>query len=370
MALPVTRIPISRPQLDRQDIDAVARAMESAWLTGGPLLNNFELALGEYLGAQHVVCLNSGTAALLIAVLALELPHDARMALPSITFAASANAAVLAGAQPVFCEVDESLQLDPGQVPWADIHAVMPVHYAGQAYRRADELFDAASLHGVPVVVDAAPSLGAVGSRGPFDSRASATCFSFHTAKPITSGDGGCIATDRPEFAERARLLAWHGIQRDPAKPWKLEAVSNGFKFILPEMSAALGLSQLSKIEHFLDRRRSLAKRYDRLLADLPITRPVIDVDTSACQIYPILLSDDGPLNEVVIHEMRKVGIEAAIHYPPLHLQPAFRQFQEHDLRYSEVLGNRLVSLPLFVGMTEDDQNQVCSALGDIVGRS
>jgi perosamine synthetase len=354
---------LARPLIDESDGAAIRGVLESGWLTGGPRIVEFENALRMLTAARHAIALNSGTAALHLAVLGLDIPPGSRIAIPSVTFAATANVVLVSGHKVVLCDVDQAWQLDVETVPWDAIQAVIPVHYAGQALLEGDRLYELAGQHGVRVIEDAAPSLGAIGTKGLMDDRADAVCFSFHVAKPVTTGDGGALLTNDDRLAGRARSLAWHGIARHSEAPWRLDSNRAGYKYIMPEMAAALGLSQLQKLERFLAERRRLTRRYDELLQEADIVRPTTDVDRSACQIYPLSLRGRRKADEV-IGGLREEGIETGVHYRPLHVQSLFaEEGKVRALPKADALSDDILSLPMFVGLSDEDQERVVSRL-------
>ena len=377
-------IPYGRQSISEADIAAVVDVLRSPLLTQGPVVPRFEGVIAERLGCAHAVAVNSATSALHIACLALGLGPGDRLWTTPNTFVASANAGRYCGADVDFVDIDPHTYLmDPtrleaklvaaeasGQLP----KIVVPVHFAGQA---CDMARIAALGHrfGFQIIEDASHAIGAEYQGQPVgDGRFSAiTVFSFHPVKIITSGEGGAAVTNIRELDRRMRLLRSHGITKEPDLltrpldgPWAYEQIALGYNYRMTEIQAALGLSQLARLDTFLDRRRTLADRYEGLLADVPeVIRPFQSPDTaSSWHLYIIKL---GPqIDRARIYAaMIEAGIGVQVLYIPVHTQPYYRAlgFRVGDFPHSEAFYAASFTLPIFPDLTDEEQVRVVETL-------
>jgi len=379
-------IPYARQSISEADIAAVVAALRSEWLTQGPEIARFEESLAAYCGARHAVAVSSGTAALHLACLALELAPGDLLWTSANTFAASANCARYCGAEADFVDIDprtgnisvpaleEKLAQAKGNGRLPKV--LVPVHFGGQScdMRSIGEL---AGRYGFRVLEDASHALGAeyrsatVGSCRYSD----IAIFSFHAVKILTTGEGGMLVTNDDALARRLRLLRSHGITRDASEmdgesegPWYYQQVALGYNYRMTDIQAALGSSQLTRLEEFLARRRELAGRYDAVLKGLPLATPVEEPSgRSAWHLYVIQLDLDalGESRRTVFERMRAGGVLVNVHYIPVHLQPYYRAlgFAKGAFPASERFYGRAMSLPLFCGLSEADQERVCQTL-------
>jgi UDP-4-amino-4,6-dideoxy-N-acetyl-beta-L-altrosamine transaminase len=395
-------LPYGRPLIDEDDIAAVCRVLRSQWLTTGPAVEAFEAALAERVGAAHAVACANGTAALHLACLALGLgPGDAVIA-PAITFAATANCARFVGAEVVFADVDpttglmeaEHVAAAAGRAAALGLRtkAVLPVHFAGQEVD-LDPLGELAESHGLAVVEDACHALGAMPADGLLDRpvnevggcRASAmTVFSFHPVKAVTMGEGGAITTNDPALAERLRHFRGHGITRAPAafadsaagldaagriNPWYYELADVGFNYRASDIHCALGLSQLGKLDAFVAARARLAERYGAALAPLfPLVAPLRRHPNRlhAWHLYVVLVdfATAGLDRAALMRAMQADGIGSQVHYIPLHRQPYYRRrYGALALPGADEFYRRCLSLPLFVGLGDEDVQRIAGVL-------
>ncbi len=394
-------LPYGRQSVAGEDVAAVVEVLESDHLTTGPAVEAFERAFAEMVGAPHAVACSSGTAALHLAMLALDLPEDAVCVVPALTFAATANVVRHCRARVVLADVDpdtallraEDVEAAMARTGGRRVAAVLPVHYAGQPAPMA-EIGELARDRGVRLVEDACHALGTryrdrygavtVGDA----SRADFVCFSFHPVKTVACGEGGMVTTVDPRLAERLRRLRNHGIERDPARfrdpragfaadggplPWYYELQEIGFNYRLSDIHAALGRSQLRRLDGFLAERRRLVATYDRLLAPwAPAIRPldrVADADPG-WHLYVVLIDFEalGTDRATVMRRLRERGIGTQVHYIPLHLQPVYReQDPPPPLPGAERFYARCLSLPLFVGMTEAEVERVVETLAGVL---
>jgi UDP-4-amino-4,6-dideoxy-N-acetyl-beta-L-altrosamine transaminase len=397
-------LPYSRHAIDEDDIAAVAEVLRGDWLTTGPAVRDFETALAQQCDAGHAISCTNGTAALHLACLALGIGPDHTVIVPTMTFAATANAARLAGAEVLFadCDPDNGLmQLPQFEAALAQLKragkraaAVFPVDLAGQC---ADlETIAACARHeGLAIVEDSCHALGtryqrhdnswtAIGGCADSD----VTIFSFHPVKNIAAGEGGAALTNQPDVARRLAMFRNHGVNRDAAQfidkeagfesaqvnPWYYEMTALGLNYRLSDINCALARSQLGKIEHFAAARRRLAARYDSRLADFaPLLRPI--TRSRHCvptwHLYSVLIDFDttGTSRGQLARALEERGIRTQVHYIPVHRHPYYRdRYGAMSLPGAEAYYRRTLSLPLFVGMDEDDVDYVVENLGELLG--
>ena len=376
-------IPYGRQDITPEDVDAVAAVLRSDFLTQGPVVPRFEQAVAAACNAPHAVAVNSATSALHLACLALGLgPGDWLWTTP-ITFVATANCARYCGAMVDFVDIDaETFNLSPialgdrlvkarrdGRLP----KAVVPVHLAGQPADMA-AIAELGREFGFRVIEDASHAIGGRYQGVPIGAGtwSDITVFSFHPVKIITTGEGGMALTRDAGLARRMERLRSHGITRDaadmthaPDGPWYYQQVELGYNYRMTELQAALGLSQLERLETYVARRHTLAARYDRLLAGLPLTVPFqAPGGYSAFHLYIVRL-DPGIDHLAAFNTLRAAGIGANLHYIPVHTQPYYRAlgFAEGDFPVAEDYYRRAITLPLHPGLTEAEQDLVVETL-------
>jgi UDP-4-amino-4,6-dideoxy-N-acetyl-beta-L-altrosamine transaminase len=383
-------LPYGRQQIDEDDIAAVVEVLRSDFLTMGPAVPRFEAALAARCEAAEAVATTSATTALHLACLALGVgPGDLVWTSP-ITFLASANCALYCGAEVDFVDIDpRSLTLCPdafarkleaaaaaGRLP----KVVIPVHMAG-ASADMEAIGALARRYGVAVIEDAAHALGAERSGRPVGACAHSaiTVFSFHPVKMITSGEGGAALTNDPALASAMRRARNHGVTRDPAEmesaadgPWSYEQLSLGYNYRMTDLQAALGLSQLSKLDGFVAARRALADRYDSLLKGLPVITPRRDprsVSSFHLYIVQLKLEEIALSHRAVFEGLREAGIGVQLHYIPVYRQPFYARmgFKRADFPAAEAYYSCAMSLPLFPGLTEADQRRVVETLSGML---
>lgn len=371
-------IPYGRQCLDESDIKAVMEVLRSDWLTTGPKVAEFESSFARCAGVKHAVAVSSGTAALHAAMYALGIGPGDEVIVPAMTFAASANCVVFQGGTPVFADVDrETLLIDPGSVEeriTPRTKAIVPVDYAGQPCDY-DTLRDIAHRRGLHLVDDACHALGAAYKGRPVGSLTELSCFSFHPVKHITTGEGGMITTDDPELARRMRTFRNHGIttdhrERQNTGAWFYEMVDLGFNYRLTDFQCALGISQLSKLAGWIDRRRWIANRYNESLASVSEIRPlsVSPEVVHAYHLYVVRLAKD---RDSVFRDLRERGIGVNVHYIPVHLHPYYRKnFSTGPglCPVAEEAYGQTLSLPLYPGMTAEDVERVIGDLKEVTG--
>jgi dTDP-4-amino-4,6-dideoxygalactose transaminase len=361
-----------RPDIDEDDISAVTDAMRAGWLTHGPLCREFEMRFAEKVGAARAVSVSSGTAAMHLSLAALGIGRGDEVITTPFTFCATAHVIEHVGARPVFVDIDPvSMQIDPRGVEHAVTpltKAIIPVHYGGQACD-IESILEIAERHGIAVVEDAAHALGAlVGSRH-IGSFGTTTCFSFYATKNITTGEGGMVTTDDASLADRLESLRLHGISRDAWRrygkggSWSYEVQEPGFKANLTDFQAALGLSQLAKETRMRLLRTKIAYRYNESFSELgdlleiPLER---SGTTSAWHLFPLRLRLENLRidRDGFIEELGAYNVGTSVHFIPLHLQPHFRDaygFAPGDFPSTEATFERIVSLPIYPSMTDED---------------
>lgn len=375
-------IPYGKQWIDEDDISEVLKVLQSDWLTTGPCVTAFEKSVAEYVGASHAVAVSSGTAALHALMNALDIKENDEVIVPPITFAATANAVVYCGGTPVFADVEsDTLLLDPAkveQVVTDRTKAIIGVDFAGQPcdYEPLKKL---ATECDAVLLSDACHAIGGRYKGRDVGTLAHATVFSFHPVKHITTGEGGMIVTDDENVAHRMRVFRNHGIttdfkQREEKGHWYYEIEKLGYNYRLTDIQCALGISQLKKIDAFLDRRRKIASRYDAAFSNNPVISPLTvrkDV-LHAYHLYVVkiefdLLSID---RETLFKMMRDEGIGVNVHYIPVHYHPFYRQnFNTGKglCPVAEKAYEQIISLPIFPQMTNDDVQTVIESLDRIV---
>ncbi|WP_416426109.1 UDP-4-amino-4,6-dideoxy-N-acetyl-beta-L-altrosamine transaminase [Pseudomonas sp. App30] len=383
-------IPYGRQSIDDADVAAVVQVLQSDWLTQGPTLARFEQAMAAYCQAGHGVAVCNATAALHLACLAAGLGEGDWLWTSPNTFLASANCGRYCGAQVDFVDIDpRTLNLDAGKLAaklaLAERQGRLPkvvvaVAFAGQScdLRAIAEL---ARRYGFCLIEDAAHAVGAryAGRPTGCGEFAAMTVFSFHPVKIITTGEGGMVMTNSPELAARLKRLRSHGMTRDAVDmdepshgPWYYQQVELGFNYRMTDIQAALGLSQLHKLDAFVARRRQLAARYDQLLGELPLVLPAAQADAeSAWHLYVVRLNlaHIALGHREVFEALRAAGIGVQLHYIPVHLQPYYRGlgFALGDFPEAERYYGEAISLPLFAAMSDAEQDQVVATLQRII---
>ena len=380
-------LPFARPDIGDAEIAAVTETLRSGWVTTGPKARAFEQAFTDYLGGEGLqsIAVNSATAGLHLALEALGIGPGDEVIAPTLTFTATVEVVRYLGADPVLVDVDPvTLNIDPEKIRAAitpRTKAIMPVHYGGLACRM-DAILAIAREHGLKVVEDAAHALPTTW-RGTLvgQLQSDVTVFSFYANKTITTGEGGMAVTHNPALAQRMRTMRLHGMNRDafdrftsriPA--WYYEVVAPGFKYNMTDVAAAMGVEQLARLPHFVQRREVLARRYHEQLANLPLTLPAVapSGDTHAWHLYVIRLLPDAPLErDAAIQALSDRGIGTSVHYVPLHRHPYWRDryqltpamFPEADAAYQA-----MISIPLFTAMSDSDQDRVIAALHEVLG--
>lgn len=380
-------IPYGRQDISEDDIRAVEAVLRSDFLTQGPAIPAFEAAIAARTGAAHAMAVNSATSALHIACMALDLgPGDLLWTVPN-TFVASANVGLYCGANVDFVDIDPDTYLMCPKALGAKLEqakgagrlpkVLIPVHFAGQTADMA-AIGALARTYGVRVIEDASHSIGATYRGAPVGGCAHGdiTVFSFHPVKIITTAEGGCATTNDADLARRMVQGRSHGVTRDPAQMqdaegqggWYYEQISLGYNYRMTDIQAALGLSQIARVDDFIAKRHVLARRYDQLLAGLDVVRPVQSTDGhSALHLYPVQVNDRAR----VFAALRADGIGVNVHYIPVHTHPFWRArgFDWGAFPVAEAFYTHAISLPLHTRLTEAEQDQVVAALARALAR-
>jgi len=379
-------ISYGKQDINQDDIDAVVGVLKSDFLTQGPQVPLFEKTLVDYCGANYGVVVNSATSALHLACLALGLGEGDWLWTSPNSFVASANCGLYCDAKIDFVDIDsKTYNLSTIELEKKLIQAkqenklpkvVIPVHFAGQSCNMKKIHF-LSQEYGFKIIEDASHAIGGKYLEKPIGGcqYSDITVFSFHPVKIITTAEGGLAATNSKELAEKMRLFRSHGITRDKSLmtrdsdgDWYYQQVGLGFNYRMTELQAALGISQMQRLDEFIAKRHILQERYDLLLSDLPIIEPYQDKDNySALHLYPIQidLNKVSKNREQIFNVLRENGVGVNVHYIPIHTQPHYLQFgfSEGDFPKSESYYNRTISIPLFHTMTAEQQDEVLDLL-------
>jgi len=366
------------PSIGADEINEVVSTMCSGWLSTGPRVREFEEAFADYVGVPHAVAVNSGTAALHLALLATGVGKGDEVVTTPLTFCATANVAIHAGATPRFADVDPvTWNLTAGSAAAAitsKTRAIVPVHYAGRpvdvpAFRQL------ASRHGVSLIEDAAHAVEASACGVKIGAAADITCFSFYATKNLTTGEGGMFTTSSSEWASFARIASLHGMSRDAWARYgangspHYDVVMPGFKYNMMDLQAAIGLHQLKSLDSRLKRRETIWRQYDEAFEDLPFVRPapVADGDVHARHLYTILVTpESGWTRDAFASALRAEGISTSVHFRALHLQPYYAErfgFTRGMFPVAEMVSDCELSLPLSAAMTDADVDAVIAAV-------
>jgi len=384
-------IPYGRQDITQEDIDAVLGVLSSDFLTQGPMVPRFEQRVAQHVGAAHAYAVNSATSALHMSCAALGLGPGDHLWTSPVTFVASANCGLYCGAEVDFVDIDprtynlcpqaleRKLQLaeEANRLP----KVLVAVHLCGQPCDM-QAIYELSRRFGFRIIEDASHAIG-----GKYQEKyiggcqfSDITVFSFHPVKIITTAEGGMALTNDPALAAHMELFRSHGITRDPAKmthepdgPWYYQQVELGYNYRMTELQAALGLSQMERLDAYVARRHELAQRYDRLLAGLPVVAPWQHPDSySGLHLYVIRLKLDEirKTHREVFEGLRELGIGVNLHYIPVHTQPYYQNmgFRPGDFPESETYYREAISLPMFFGLTDAQQDEVVAALTKALG--
>ena len=384
-------IPYGRQDIDESDVDAVISVLRSDFLTQGPAVPKFEHAVAQHSGAGHAVAVNSATSALHIALMALDVTVGDVVWTSPNTFVASSNAALYCGASVDFVDINPvTYNMSVSALSDKLAHAktlgrlpkvVIPVHLTGQPCDMA-QIHDLAQQYGFKVVEDASHAIGGQYQNQPIGNCAysDVTVFSFHPVKIVTTAEGGMALTNDDKLAEKMALYRSHGITRDPALmthasdgPWYYQQIALGYNYRMTDLQAALGVSQMQRLNHYIARRHDIATRYNQELSKLPLTLPTqATFGHSAYHLYVIRLDLDAiaPLTHTqVFQSLRDRGILVNLHYIPVHTHPYYQAlgYRWGDFPHAEAYYKNAISIPMYPTMTDDAQTQVIQALHKIL---
>ncbi|MHC5737314.1 UDP-4-amino-4,6-dideoxy-N-acetyl-beta-L-altrosamine transaminase [Nostoc sp.] len=379
-------IPYGRQSISQEDIDAVIEVLRSDWITQGPAIERFEQAVANYCGAKYAVAVSSATAALHIACLAVDLGQGDILWTSPNTFVASANCGLYCGAKVDFVDIDPNTynlsvdelerKLTGGEKQGCLPKVLIPVHFAGQSCEM-EQIAALSQRYGFKIIEDASHAIG-----GSYQGQPIGSCqfsdmavFSFHAVKIVTTGEGGMVLTNHEELYQRLIRLRSHGITRNPDLmqgeshgSWYYQQLELGFNYRMTDIQAALGSSQLQRLDKFVERRQLIAQRYNQLLQDLPLMLPWQHPDSeSSWHLYVIRLKLDkiNKTHTQVFEELRSTGVGVNLHYIPVHTQPYYQKlgFQLGDFPEVEQYYEEAITIPLYYGLNEESQDKVVISL-------
>lgn len=363
-------IPYGRQWIEQDDIDAVVETLKSDFLTTGPKIAEFEKTVADYVDAKYAVAVSNGTAALHIACLAVGIEEGDEVITTPITFAASSNCVLYCKGTPVFADINpKTYNLDVEDVKRKITNrtkAIIAVHFAGQPCQM-DELREIATEYNLFLIEDAAHALGAEYKGKKIGSIADMTTFSFHPVKHITTGEGGMVVTNQEELYKRLSYFRTHGITRDKTLlsqeegAWYYEQIALGFNYRITDIQCALGVSQMKKLDLFLKRRREIAEKYNKAFETTKgIKIPVqMEESKSSWHLYVIQVLDKD--RKEVFEQLQKAGIGVNVHYIPVYKHPYYQKngYQEVVCKNAESLYQNIISIPMYPGLTEKEQDYV-----------
>lgn len=371
------------PLIEQDELDEVIDSLKSGWIGTGPKVHRFEEMFKEYKGAKHALALNSCTAGLHLALLAIGLKPGDEVITTPMTFCATANTIIHAGGTPVFVDVEkDTMNIDP-QLIEAKItprtKAILPVHFAGRPCNM-DAIMDIAKRYNLKVIEDCAHAIeteyhgkkaGTFGDLG---------CFSFYVTKNIITGEGGMVITNNDEYADKIKILGLHGMSKDAWKRFSddgfkhYQVVYPGYKYNMMDLQAAIGINQLQRIEKYSKRRRYIWERYNQAFSDLPVVTPAVEeVNTRhALHLYTLLIDIDKTKlsRDQVLNKLHEEQIGTGVHYIALHLQPYYAEtfgFRRGDFPNAEYISERTLSLPLSAKLSDEDVEDVIEAVRKVL---
>ncbi len=377
-----TFLPFAQPDTDQREINAVSAVIQSGWLTTGPNTRQFEREFAETVGAKHAIAVNSATAAMHLALEACGINEGDEVITTTMTFAATAEVVRYFNAKPVLVDIDRlSMNMDANQIEDAitsQTRAIIPVHVGGQA-ADLDAIQAIADRHDLIMIEDAAHALPTYYKGRMVGNISAFSAFSFYATKTLATGEGGMLTTNNDEWADRCRVMSLHGISKDAWKRytsegnWYYEIVAPGYKYNMTDVAAAMGLVQLSKLHVMNDRRVEIAERYDRAFSGHPALEPPTQVEysTHPYHLYVLRLNLDRLCidRKEFINKLREANIGVSVHWIPLHMHPYYRETygykpEDYPVAYAEY--QRIISLPIYSAMSDEDIEDVINAVTDI----
>ncbi|KLE14642.1 UDP-4-amino-4,6-dideoxy-N-acetyl-beta-L-altrosamine transaminase [Clostridium sp. C8] len=371
-----------RQSIDDKDIEAVVELLKGDFLTTGPTVSEFENKVAEFVGARYGVAVSNGTAALHMACHAAGIGPGDEVLVPAITFAASSNCVLYCGGTPVFVDIDpKTYNIDVNKIEekiTENTKAIIPVDFSGQAVDM-DKILEIAHKHNLIVIEDSAHALGSEYKNRKVGTKAHMTEFSFHPVKPVTTAEGGIIVTDDEKLYEKMMLFRSHGITRNKELmdedhgPWYYEQVDLGYNYRLTDLQCALGISQMDKLDSFIARRREIVSKYNEAFSELEeINTPFEEeFSNSGWHIYVITLNLDKLAvgRKEVFEALQKENIGVNVHYLPVYLHPYYKGlgYEKGLCPVAEDIYNRMITLPLFPAMTENDVQDVITAVKKVI---
>lgn len=374
------RVPLCRPFIGEEEIEAVAEVLRSGWLSSGPKVEEFERMFAEYVGAQHAIATSSCTASLHLSLVALGIGEGDEVITSPFTYTATAEAIISSGAAPVFADIDpETLNILPEEIErkvTPKTKAIMPVHIAGYPCRMG-EIYDIAERFGLFVVSDAAHAISTEYEGVKIGAMKDLNCFSFYATKNVTTGEGGMITVQDGELASRLRLMRLHGIDRPTwarrrsGRRWYYEVVERGFKYNMSDIQAAIGIRQMGKLDRMQRRREEIARIYAEELGSIDLIRLPSEPERGRHSWHLYIIQLDERLDrDEFIARMAEKGVECGVHFIPLHLHPYYRKrfgLKPGDFPNAEGAFRRVVTLPLFPGMSDEDVGYVVESVKSVI---
>jgi len=371
------------PRIEQPEIDEVVASMKSGWLGTGPKVKRFEEMFCDYKGSRFALAVNSCTAAMHLSMIVLGIGPGDEVIVPSMTFAATANAVLHTGGTPVFADCERpTMNIDPMDIEarlTTRTKAIMPVHFAGRPCNM-DAIMDIAESHDLKVVEDCAHAIEAEYHGRKAGTLGELGCFSFYVTKNVVTGEGGMVITDNEEYADKIRVLALHGMSKDAWMRFSDEGFKHyqvvycGYKYNMTDMQAAIGIHQLPRVERYWEMRKEQWERYDRELSGLSVFLPALpEPETKhAYHLYTLLLDTDNLdiTRDEFMDEMTRRNIGVGVHYIALHLHPYYQEalgYQKGDFPNAEWISERTVSIPLSPKLTVEKQDSVIAAIKEVL---
>jgi len=371
------------PLIEQPEIDEVTSLLKAGWIGTGPKVQKFEEMFREYKGVKFALALSSCTAALHLSILSLDLKPGDEVILPTMTFAATANAVIQAGAKPILCDCEkETMNIQPEEIAkkiTPKTKAIIPVHFAGRPCKM-DSIIDIAQRGNLKIIEDSAHATEAEYYGRKTGTFGDLGCFSFYVTKNIITGEGGMVITNNEDYADKIKILGLQGMDKDAWRRFNdtgykhYQILGSGFKYNMMDMQAAIGIYQLPRIDKYWKRRREIWERYNKALKDLPLFTPLPPEGKTrhAYHLYPILIDIDNLkiTRDDFLNEMTKRNIGVGVHYIALHLHPYYQKtfgYKRGDFPNAEWVSDRTISLPLSAKLTDKDVQDVIEAVIGIV---